>query len=306
MSTSVDEAPQPFPNLFIVGAARSGTTSLHNYLAQHPQIFMSSTKEPHFFADVDPDAAMAHLIRPVKDERSYRLLFKDAVGFPVVGRVEPLIPVGPHFCAKDPQRGPRRTDRSPPSRSRRASALHFLGDVREGLQDLAFREALAQDAAVADKEWGRSGHLYVELGMYADQVGRYLDEFPREQIHVTLFDDLVRTPAAVLEELAVFLHIDLGPMLEVDTSGVLNSFATPRNDLARRVMAAGGFRRLARHIVPRGLRAAVSNRLLLRRMGDKPAIDSETRARLPALYEPDLRRLEGRLGQSLPSLRGQP
>ena len=36
------------PNLFIVGAAKSGTTSLHNYLNQHPDIFMSNLKEPHY------------------------------------------------------------------------------------------------------------------------------------------------------------------------------------------------------------------------------------------------------------------
>ena len=36
------------PNLLIVGAAKSGTTSLHNYLNQHPDIFMCDPKEPHF------------------------------------------------------------------------------------------------------------------------------------------------------------------------------------------------------------------------------------------------------------------
>ena len=36
------------PNLLIVGAAKSGTTSLHNYLKQHPAIFMTEHKEPHF------------------------------------------------------------------------------------------------------------------------------------------------------------------------------------------------------------------------------------------------------------------
>jgi hypothetical protein len=37
------------PNLFIVGAPRSGTTSLYNYLKQHPEVFMSPAKEPHYF-----------------------------------------------------------------------------------------------------------------------------------------------------------------------------------------------------------------------------------------------------------------
>jgi len=39
-----------WPNLFIVGAMKSGTTTLHNVLSRHPQVFMSEKKEPHFFA----------------------------------------------------------------------------------------------------------------------------------------------------------------------------------------------------------------------------------------------------------------
>ena len=38
------------PNFFVIGAAKSGTTSLHNYLAQHPKVFMSPVKEPNYFA----------------------------------------------------------------------------------------------------------------------------------------------------------------------------------------------------------------------------------------------------------------
>ena len=40
----------PWPNFFIIGAAKSGTTSLYHYLKQHPQIYMSPVKEPRFFA----------------------------------------------------------------------------------------------------------------------------------------------------------------------------------------------------------------------------------------------------------------
>lgn len=38
------------PNFLIIGAAKAGTTSLHYYLSQHPQVYMSSVKEPRFFA----------------------------------------------------------------------------------------------------------------------------------------------------------------------------------------------------------------------------------------------------------------
>src|SRR5690349_15119687 len=41
----------PLPNFFLVGAGKAGTTSLHGYLQQHPQIYMSPVKEPCYFAD---------------------------------------------------------------------------------------------------------------------------------------------------------------------------------------------------------------------------------------------------------------
>ena len=42
---------QRIPNLFLIGAMRSGTTALHEVLGNHPQIFMSDVKEPAHFAD---------------------------------------------------------------------------------------------------------------------------------------------------------------------------------------------------------------------------------------------------------------
>ena len=41
------------PNLYIPGAGKSGTSSLHEYLHQHPQVFMSRVKEPHYFSRSD-------------------------------------------------------------------------------------------------------------------------------------------------------------------------------------------------------------------------------------------------------------
>ena len=64
---------QKRPNFFIVGAAKSGTTSLHHYLNQHPRISMSKIKEPQYFSRVlVPDD---HPIRPIRDEREYLDLF---------------------------------------------------------------------------------------------------------------------------------------------------------------------------------------------------------------------------------------
>ena len=62
------------PNLLIVGAAKSGTTSLHNYLNQHPDVFMCSPKEPHFL--INKDIGEKRIPNGIIDIDDYKLLFK--------------------------------------------------------------------------------------------------------------------------------------------------------------------------------------------------------------------------------------
>ena len=62
------------PNLLIVGAAKSGTTSLHNYLKQHPEIFMTEHKEPHFLINSQIGESRIHNAVLTLDE--YKRMFK--------------------------------------------------------------------------------------------------------------------------------------------------------------------------------------------------------------------------------------
>ena len=61
------------PNLFIVGAAKSGTTSLHNYLNQHPDVFMCTPKEPHFL--INNEIGKDRISIGVSDKNKYLNLF---------------------------------------------------------------------------------------------------------------------------------------------------------------------------------------------------------------------------------------
>ena len=79
------------PNFFIVGAARSGTTSLDRYLSQHPEIYITPRKETHFFAaDLFPpcfkgpgDERLNRLL--IRDEDQYAQLFAGATGAKAIG-----------------------------------------------------------------------------------------------------------------------------------------------------------------------------------------------------------------------------
>src|ERR1051325_8468023 len=84
------------PNFLIIGAAKSGTTALHNYLKQHPEIFMSSPKELRFFPFEDrmpsfcgpgDDEAMEHVVRSIED---YRAHFAEGASYPARGESSPL------------------------------------------------------------------------------------------------------------------------------------------------------------------------------------------------------------------------
>ena len=67
-----------WPNLFVVGAAKAGTTSLYRYLGEHPDVYMSPMKEPHFFSQIKPDPKVAPFSPSVRDAESYLRLLTSA------------------------------------------------------------------------------------------------------------------------------------------------------------------------------------------------------------------------------------
>ncbi|MES0873945.1 sulfotransferase family protein [Sinimarinibacterium thermocellulolyticum] len=291
-----------FPNTFIVGAAKAGTTSLHHYLGQHPQVFMSAWKEPHHFADITIDPNKSHMMRRYADERAYQALFAKAGDRPVVGEASPSYLWDPQAAARIRARVPHARIivllRDPVQRA----FSHYWMDVREGLQTQAPLKAFRDDYALPGKRWGGKGHLYVELGFYARQLARFYEAFPAPQIRVYLFDELRSRPQAVLVDLATFLGIDPAPMSAIDTSEPLNPYARPRNALAGGLMRQAWLRQAAQHMIPARLRRSVRDHLLLRRDA-KPPADREAIAWLSALYAPELDALERLLGRALPALR---
>jgi Sulfotransferase family len=74
------------PNFFIIGAQKAGTTSLYYYLKQHPQIYMSPRKEPHFFEGMHSDFYRpARATLPVTDLADYQALFEGVTDEKAIG-----------------------------------------------------------------------------------------------------------------------------------------------------------------------------------------------------------------------------
>ena len=199
------------PNFLVIGAARSGTTTLHYHLGQHPEIFVSPVKETNFFLW---DAAGE--MPPWVDERTrretpatleaYAALFGQAGDHHrAVGESSPgylFGPVAARIKARLPEAKLIAILRHPVEQ-----ALSMLGTWHRDLptEELVRRlpEALAAGAP------GPHGALPLkEHGQFHHHLAPFFAQFGRGQIKVVLFDDLTRNGPALFRNLFRFLGVD--------------------------------------------------------------------------------------------------
>jgi len=229
------DALPPVPNFFIVGAAKCGTTSLFDAVSCHPDVFCCPVKEPNYFAfDYNANQALvaqarkwgtlidrpsrASLLVPPRvglttDYFVYRQLFGAWFGQTALGEASTsylpssvaagaIATCNPHariiILLRDPVR---------------RAYSDYLMQRQMGGAPGSFREAVdgELDAIVR----GRLVHRGIlRSSFYATAIRRYLDQFPRSQVHILLFDDLVRHPQTVLT--SVFHHIGVDPVAGAD------------------------------------------------------------------------------------------
>ena len=283
---------QRWPNFFLVGAAKSGTTSLYRSLAAHPEIFLSPLKEPHFFSTFDVDRRTARLHEVVRDEQRYRELFDGATTEPVVGE-------GSTSYLWD-SKAPERIAQAAPG-ARIVAILrdpidraysHYLNDVREGFETRTFLDAVRQE--LEDPDVQRWPSIYVGFGRYGEQLPRYLDRF--DDMLVLFFEDFVADAPGQTRRVFELLGVD-GDHVPGETAPE-NAYVRPRNELARRLFGFAPARLAARAVVPPLLRPA--GRRLVWKRDRRPPIDPRARALLDEVFQPDVRRIADLVGADPP------
>jgi len=215
------KATRRLPDFFISGAARSGTTSLWQYLRQHPDIYMPPVfelKEPSHFCDrykfamKDWDAYLG-LFAEAKDQRRVGEASGPYLTSPESpGKIKAVIPNARFIISL----------RNPADRA--YSLYKWMHQY--GFENLpSFGEALqAETESRFDREEFRDNNcqyyynfLYFHSGLYYEQVKRFFDTFGRERVHVIIFEEFTRQPAEHLRRLFSFLEVDpsFSPLIEV-------------------------------------------------------------------------------------------
>jgi len=203
------------PDFLIVGAAKSGTTSLYFYLKEHPQIFMPENKEPWFFSFMDnptqfksPDS-LGGMVSNLQD---YTNLFEDANNNQIIGEASPSYLYTYETTINNIKKvyGEQYKDvkiiillRNPVDRAF-SQYQHFKKSMRE---PLSFRQAIKPETIRKrlNDNWSFF-YDYIGVGMYYKQVKSYLENF--ENVKVILFDEFKNDTSRVVKDLLLFLEAD--------------------------------------------------------------------------------------------------
>jgi len=203
------------PDMLIIGAQKAGTSSLHAWLSEHPQILPPFEKEVHFFDNGNQPAQNNF----EKGLPWYKAHFPLAVaGQKITFETSPLYLFHPLAAQRIKAALPKArliiVLRNPADRA----ISHYFHSVGNAVEALPIEEALEKEDSRLLQESQSSDypglsfvrHSYKARGRYAEQIKRYLDHFPREQLLILESERLFAEPKACMPDIFEFAGVDPG------------------------------------------------------------------------------------------------
>ena len=197
------------PNLFIVGAAKSGTTSLHNYLHQHPDVFMCNPKEPHYL--INQEIGINRIPVGITNFIVYTDLFSEGEDKKYRGESSVMYLMYPEIVI------PKIKDqfgedskiiimlRNPVERAYSGFQHVKRYNVKENYPE--FKSAWdISEKRYFDYDEMTPASRYKELGLYYKQVKSYLEQF--KNVHIIIYDDYKKDFQKEMNKVFDFLEIE--------------------------------------------------------------------------------------------------
>jgi hypothetical protein len=281
------------PTFFIIGAAKAGTTSLHYYLDQHPEVQMSLNKEPNFFSG--PENGNPYPLGRISRLEDYERLFDPS--FAVRGEASVCYTHHPRR-----EGTPERIKELVPD----AKFVYVVRDpIERSVSQYKYRVALEGERRSLAEALGDLSDPYSHCicpSLYASQLDRYLSHFPQERLMVVDHADLLGDRRSALREIFAFLAVDES----VDASQFNEELNTSRE---HRVYPQA-YARLRGPVLPaplrwiprgvrRPLRQAVERALWPPL--ETATLDDELRARLQERFAGEVARLRALTGKQFPT-----
>lgn len=285
------------PNFLIVGAPKCGTTSIAQYLKEHPEIFIPEEKEPFYFLpnilkDTNPEDPMYDAIRKRAHltKESYYGLFATVKGEKKIG--EATVHYLYHYNEVIPKIKEELGDipiiivlRNPALRAFSNYKYQSLGEYN------SFEKALRLEEKRAKNKYN-SFWLYKDVGNYYEPVKAYLDSF--SNVYVSFFEDLKQDPIVFMRDMYNFLNVK--ESFIPNTNRQHNPTMVPKNELFH-------FLYYLRHKYHFKIWAPQFIKNLLRNkfVENKEKICEKTLSGLKQYYKPNIIKLEALIGRDLSS-----
>ncbi len=283
------------PNFLIVGAPKAGTTSLHQYLSQHPEIFMSNPKELNFFSNQEiKEQELYYDNFRINSLERYKDIFAGSIGEKAIGEAS----VSYLFYPKTPKKIKEIIPdakiiillREPISRA----YSHYLMDYRLGYVNLSFDDVVFKRKK--DKNIDLFYQQYIFLGLYYEQVKRYIDIFGKDSVRIYFQDDFKNDPAHILLDVYNFLGVDSGFCHEIEKEH--NVFSMPKNKIIY-LLYRSSLRSLIASLLPSNIKEKIIEITFEKKQ--KPKMSKQTKKYLYDIYRDDIVNLEKLIGVDLNS-----
>jgi len=287
------------PNFLIVGTAKAATTTIHEYLKQHPDIYMTEWKEPSFFTFKGKIQTSYTTDRPVKfvtELNEYKSLFAKGEFKKIRGEsstpylyfykktidnIKETIPDYNKIKILIVLRNP--IDRA---------FSQYMMKVRDLVENMSFKEAIENE----NKRKEENAHFdffYIDRGLYFEQVKAYLENF--NDVKVILYDDFISNDLGVLSEITSFLELKRMKFKKISKQNVSGR---PKVKVISRLLKQNPIKRILSRIIPKRLKIEITSFILSKNL-KKEKMDEEIREELIEFYREDINKLEKLLDKNL-------
>ncbi len=270
------------PNFLIIGAARSGTTSIYHNLREHPDIFMTLKKEPQFFT-----------VNWHRGLSWYQGLFSDWNGESAIGEAS-VTYTYPQFTE------------APARIAKVLSNVRLLYFLRNPIDRtyshyLYYRNYRRNELLPFEKAiWEHN--IYLGTSQYHTWIQRYLRFFPRDHLMVQIFEDYIANPDEVIRQIFQFLKVD-PTFRPTNLRTKTNQSFKPRNHLFYnlwRYFSLSPARQAIERFLPEALRPQLRN-VIHATLGkrEQSEIGFDVKQELQEFFEPEIIKLEEFLERDL-------
>ena len=292
------------PNFLIVGAAKSGTSSLHNYLNQHPEVFMPSynkegmkVKEPRFLIK---DLVQHRLHNGVWNWEEYKSLFNDVKDEISIGESTVLYLyyykhaidnikkyLGENVKIIIMLRNP--TDR----------AYSAFQHVSRGFKEQnSFEDALKIEEGRMDKESSLTPMvMYKEMGLYHDMVRAYKENF--KNVHIIFYEDFRDDTEEEIKKIFKFLGLSLSANIDFISRHNVGGKRWKNEKMKHVFMKNNPLKSALKKVIPKSLRKGVRDTLISASTDKVAPMKENTRIKLNEFFKDDVKKLSDLLNRDL-------